>query len=290
VSLTCSDFVTCGELFENYVVSHLVPQHMTDLVDNESEAEYLATSSSTSSSALELLIDNPPGPSSESNWVGGRIEYTAHACGGSTCPFYLGNLTVTNGSDVWDLYSDAESDDVDIENIKIRLRRPVLGIWRPSTNEVYLGDEMLDLVVEFDVTVGGGPPTSMTVYATNNGTVFGELDNDAVEFLDLTITDGDWDATLDLDFDSVDGKPPTASITLASTVTLPTGVTTLPLSNITETSSDPDNDLEYKLWIIDGTQVGPDYEMGLGSHTVRLEVRDERYALDSVEQTVSISN
>jgi hypothetical protein len=149
---------------------------------------------------------------------------------------------------------------------------------------------MLDLVIEFDVTVGGGTPTSMTIYATNTGTVFGELNDNAVEFRDLTITDGDWETNIDLDFDSVDGKPPTASISLATSVKLPTGATTLPLSNITETSSDPDNDLEYKLWIIDGTQVGPDYAMGLGSHTVRLEVRDERYALDSVEQAVSISN
>ena len=81
------------------------------------------------------------------------------------------------------------------------------------------------LVVEFDVTVGGGAPTSTTVYVTNNGTVFGELDNDAVEFLDLTITDGDWEATLDLDFDGLTQSQ------IADLLDLPLGTLRLPMTS-----------------------------------------------------------
>jgi hypothetical protein len=232
---TCGDFSTCANLFDEPVLSHLVRLNMDELADNESEADYLATSSEASTSSLLLKIDNPTGPSQASNWVGGRIEYTALDCGDSTCPFYLGNMTLTNTTDTWDLHSDAESDDVDVENIEIQLRRPVLGLWRPATGEVYLGAEMLDLRIDFDLTIGDGSPTTLTKYASNDMHIFGEVGSgDSVEFTGLSISDGDLTAVANLDYDSVDGQPPVASITLEATHVLPNDSSGLQLSDITK--------------------------------------------------------
>jgi hypothetical protein len=285
----CGDFETCGNLFDEPVLSHLVRLNMDELADNESEAEFLVTSSGMSSSSLLLKIDNPNEPSQASNWVGGRIETTALDCGDSTCPFYLGNLTLTNGTDTWDLYSEAESNHMVVENIEIRLRRPVLGLWRPGTGEVYLGDQMLDFRIDFDLTIGDGSPTTLTKYATNDGHIFGEVGpDDTVEFTGLSISDADLTAVADLDYDSVDGEPPVASITLGGDYVLPEDASGLQLSDIPNHSSDPDDDLSYQLWIVDGVQVASTHQMGVGSHTLRLEVRDSRYAFDSLERDVMI--
>lgn len=285
----CGDFETCANLFDEPALSHLVRQNMDELTDDESEADFLTTSSVMSSSSLLLKINNPTDPSQESNRVDGRTEYTALDCGDSTCPFYLGNMTLTNSTDTWDLYSHAESDDVDVENIEICLRRPVLGLWRPATGEVYLGDEMLDFRIDFDLTIGDGSPTTLTKYATNNGHIFGEVGpDDTLEFTGLSVSDDDLVAVADLDYDSVDGEPPVASIMLGAAYALPADASGLQLSDITNNSSDPDDDLSYQLWIVDGVQVASTHQMGVGSHTVRLEVRDSRYAFDSLQQSVMI--
>jgi hypothetical protein len=285
----CGDFETCANLFDEPVLSHLVRQNMDELADDESEADFLATSSGSSSSSLLLKINNPNEPSQESNWVSGRIEYTALDCGDSSCPFYLGHMTLTNTTDTWDLYSDAESDHLDVENLEIRLRRPVLGLWRPATGEVYLGDEMLDFRIEFDLTIGDGSPTTMTKYATNDGHIFGGVGPDnTLGFTGLSVSDGDLGAIADIDYDSVDGQPPVASITLGPTYALPNDASGLQLSDITNHSSDPDDDLSYQLWIVDGVQVASTHQMGVGPHTIRLEVRDSRYAFDSLQQSVMI--
>lgn len=287
----CSDFETCGNLFDENVMGHLVKRNMDEIVDNESEADYLLTSAVGSSSSLTFKIHNPPpiNTSQESNWVGGRMEYTALDCGSSTCPFYLGNLTLTNTTDTWDLYSDAESDDVDIENVVVRLRRPVLGLWRPSTGEIFIGDKMLDLRVDLDITIGGGSPTSVTQHGTNAGEIFGEVSAlYTIEFTNLVITAGDMEAEADLDYNTVDGEPPVASLTLGPVYDLPSGISTLQLSNIPNGSADPDSDLDYELWIVDGNQVASTHQMGVGGHTVRLEVRDSRYAYDYYEKAITI--
>jgi hypothetical protein len=285
----CGDFETCASLFDEPVLSHLVRRNMDELTDDESEADFLATSSIMSSSSLLLKLNHPNEPSQASNWVGGRIEYTALDCGDSTCPFYLGHMTLTNTTDTWSLYSDAESDHLDVENIEIRLRRPVLGLWRPATGEVYLGDEMLDFSIGFDLTIGDASPTTMTKYATNDGHIFGGVGPDhTLEFTGLSVSDGDLTAIADIDDDSVDGQPPVASITLGPTYALPNDASGLQLSDITNHSSDPDDDLSYQLWIVDGVQVASTHQMGVGPHTIRLEVRDSRYAFDSLQQSVMI--
>lgn len=290
VSLSCSDFSACSTLFDEPVFLHLNHSVASLPGPNEAEADYLATSSVSSSSTLTLKSTHLKGVSQDSNWVDGRIEYTTANCGEATCPFYLGNLTFGNNADTWNIYSDELLDDVQITNIDVQLRRPVLGVWRTGTNEVYLGDQMLDIRVQYDIAIGFGNPITVTKYATNSGDVFGEIGVNGSIVLDgLAMSEGDLKAEATLDYDSIDGSPPIASFSLASRVALSSGQNGLLVSSIPNTSSDPDGDLDYLLWIIDGQQVAPGYEIPTGNHTVRLEVRDSRFALDAHEQSVSIS-
>ncbi|MFO7567393.1 MAG: hypothetical protein R6X02_32420 [Enhygromyxa sp.] len=283
ISLTCSDFQTCSGLFKQDMLGRLTLP-MANLSPNESSADHLATSSASSTSSLTLTIHNSSGPSQESKWIGGRIEYTALNCGSATCPFHLGNLTLTNTIHTWDLYSEAAGDEVHFENIEVRLQRPALGVWRPATGEIYLGEKMLDARIDYDYWIGSDSPTSVTNYATNDNTIFGEIRSDkSIELTGLSLTNGDLVADAVLDYDSVDGKPPIASISLGKTFQ-----SGLPLSSIPNNSSDPDNDLDYELWIVDGTQVPSTHVMSPGTHTVRLEVRDSRYAFDFVVKSVVV--
>lgn len=289
VSLSCSNFLSCSAEFDEEVMRHLNHMIGTPPGANEVEADYLATSSVASLSSLSLTIHNAPGPSTDSNWVGGRFEYSAPDCGLAACPIYLGNLTLTNSSDIWSIYSDALLDNVDVENIEIQLRRPVLGVWRTGSDEVYFGDQMLDLRVTFDISIGLGTSTSVTKYVTNSGPIFGDIGGGAVQLDNIAVTDGNLEASADVDYNSLDGSPPVASMSLPGHIILSGTQTGVLVSSISTSSSDPDSDLSYTTWMVDGQQVAPSYEIPTGTHTVRLEVRDSRFAYDYQEASVLIS-
>jgi hypothetical protein len=290
IDLACSTVQSCAELFDENVMGHLVHSSPTLPANDESEADYLVTAG-ISSSTLMLRIANPDNPSQGSNPVEGRIEYTALDCGQPTCPLYLGNLTITNTSDTWDLHSEALNADIDVTNLHARLRGPTLGVWRPATGEVYFDDQMLDLRVDFDVAVADEPASTVTKYVTNDGGLFGVRHGDhAIELANLSMRDEDLEAYARLDYDSADGSPPVARFTLSPTVVLGQFEPGLLVSSIPENSTDPDDDLDWKLWLIDGHQVAPGYVIPAGLHTIRLEVRDSRLAFDEREQLVMITH
>jgi hypothetical protein len=101
--------------------------------------------------------------------------------------------------------------------------------------------------------------------------------------------DEDLEAFASLEYDSVDGSPPVASFTLPPTVVLGQLEPGLLVSSIPENSNDPDDDLDWKLWLIDGQQVASGYVISPGLHSIRLEVRDTRNAFDAQEQLVEIT-
>jgi hypothetical protein len=289
IELPCSTIQSCAELFDENVMAHLMHSSLTPPGHDEAEADYLVTAG-IHSSTLWLRIANPDNPSQGSNPVEGRVEYTALDCGQPTCPLYLGNLTITNTSDTWDLHSEELSADIDVTNLQARLRGPTLGVWRPATGEVYFDDQMLDLRVDFDLAVADYPAVAITNYVTNDGGLFGIRHGDhAIELTDLSVRDEDLEANATLDYDSVDGSPPVASFTLPPTVVLGQLDPGLLVASIPENSTDPDDDLDWKLWLIDGQQVAPGYIIPAGLHTIRLEVRDSRFAFDAQEQPVTIT-
>jgi hypothetical protein len=259
--------------------------------DNEAEADHLVTSSDISWSMLMLGIVNADLPSEDSNWVSGRVEYTALDCGQSTCPFYLGNVRIMNSSDSWNLYSEAENASISVTNFHIQLRRPTLGVWRPSTGEIYFDPQALDLNVDLDLAIDGEPAPSATMHVANRDSVFGIVhgSND-LELSNLSMSDGNLTASASLHFDSIDGSPPIASFMLPPTVMLAPSAPGLLVSSISEHSTDPDNDADWKLWLVDGQQVGPGYVIPVGLHVIRLEVRDSRFAFDHHEQLVMIEH
>jgi hypothetical protein len=147
---------------------------------------------------------------------------------------------------------------------------------------------MLDLRIDLNLrTASTG--TTITKYTTNEQAIFGLVGQDgSVRFDGLSMADDEWTVTATLDFDTAAGEPPVASIDLGPRYVLPAGATGLPLSSIRNASFDPDGDLTYDSWTVDDDQVGPSHVLGVGLHTLRLEVRDSRYAFDYVEQTVEI--
>ena len=68
------------------------------------------------------------------------------------------------------------------------------------------------------------------------------------------------------------------------------GADGLRVSSIVDSSSDPDNDLSYTSWLVDGAYVAPAFVIEPGTHTLRLETRDSRLAYDNHEQEVAVSN
>lgn len=291
ITLACSNYQTCAALFDEDIMGHLALDGMATPGDNEAEADHLVTSSGMSSSRLTLGIANVDLPSEDSNWVGGRAEYTALDCGQSTCPFYLGNLHVMNTSDAWILYSEADQASVSVTNIHIQLRRPTLGVWRPSTGEIYFDHQALGLTVDYDLTIDGEPVPAATTHAANRAGLFGILHgNNGMELYNVSMHEGDLTASATLHFDSVDGSPPVASFMLPPTVVLDPHAPGLLVSSISEHSTDPDGDPDWKLWLIDSQQVGPGYVIPAGLHTIRLEVRDSRFAFDAQEQLLLITH
>jgi hypothetical protein len=291
ITLPCGDYLACADDFKQNLFRLLATADSAVLPSsNDSEADYLARSSNSSSSLLALTIDNGGSPSSDSDWVAGRIEYTALDCGLATCPFYLGNLVLTNASDTWDLWSADWNDNVDVTDIDARLRRPMLGVWRPATGEIYLPAQMLDLQVKADVKIGSWTAVPITRIATNASDVFGHLSSTgAVELSGLVVTDGQLTASADVEWDVVDGRPPVASISVASTVSIPSGHSGYPITSITNNSSDPDGDLGDTVWFVDGEQFGEAYEIPVGSHTVRIGVFDRRLAFDTAEVSITVT-
>jgi hypothetical protein len=62
----------------------------------------------------------------------------------------------------------------------------------------------------------------------------------------------------------------------------------LPASSLIDASSDPDNDIEEKLWFVDGVVRASSYVIAPGIHTFALRVIDERGATDVDEGVVEV--
>jgi hypothetical protein len=209
IELACLTVESCAGLFDVNIMRHLVPSSPALPGVDEAEAKHLLTTGAGSPSIMTLRFVNQDDPSEGSMPVAGHIEYTALDCGESTCPFYLGNLTVTNTSDTWDLHSEALGADVEITNLQVRLRGPTLGVWRPSTGEVYLDDQMLELRVDFDLAVAGDPAPTVTKYITNADGLFGiRHQNASIQLPNVVIREGDLEAFVTISYDTLNGQPP----------------------------------------------------------------------------------
>jgi hypothetical protein len=290
VTLDCENFDTCATHFYAPIGEGLYYDDTAEFWGADMGfADYLATTSATSS-RLELRISNSEGaPSSDMQDVDGRIEYSAPDCGKTKCPFYLANFTVSNMEDTWGLYSEDIGADIYINNITVQLRRPTLGVWKPSTNQIYVGPERMDIYVWVTHQIGGESPVEGGYLVTNADAIFGEIDpGGGIQILDLVAGDGsNVELEADLRYDTLAGEPPIADHGMENAVMAPS-VDGLPVSSLTDASSDPDDDIEEKIWFVDGVERVSSYVIPPGSHTFALRVIDERGATDVDESVVEV--
>ena len=293
VSLDCDDFSACAAQFDAPIGEGLYYDDTAEFWGpDRGFADYLATTSAMSSQ-LEITILNPEGaPSSDSYNVDGRIEYSAPDCGEAECPFYLANLTVSNMEDTWELYSEnigSESAEVHISGLSVQLRRPTLGVWKPSTNQVYMGAERIDIYVLVTHQIGDGSPVEGGYLITNGAAIFGELDGEGgIAILNVVADDGsNVKLEADLVYDTLVGEPPTADQGMGSIVVAPNTLG-LPVSHLADASSDPDDDIDSKLWFVDGVVRTVPYVIPPGSHEFALRVIDQRGATDVDTSVVEV--
>jgi hypothetical protein len=290
VSVACGDFRGCADLFPAAIGEVLYyDDSAAPWGANMGYADYLATTS-PASSELQITISNPGGASSsDAYYVNGRIEYSAPDCGETECPFYLANLTLTNTEDTWGLYSENLRSDIFISDISIQLRRPTLGVWNTTTGQVYLGKERSDIFVYVTHQVGHEPPVEGGYLVTNVDGIFGEIDGGGgIEIQDLVAGNGtDVEFEVDVVYDNVVGEPPTADSGLAASITAPTD-DGLPISSLVDASSDPDGDIDAKIWFVDGIARTDAYVAPIGSHEIALRVIDARGATDYDERIVEV--
>jgi hypothetical protein len=292
IELICDNYRACSEEFTAPILGYLLYEDDNgDWGEDRGRADYLAVTGAGTSTGLMLSIHNSVnGPSSETNGAMGRIEYSAPDCGETECPFYISNMTLSNESDSWSLWSDAAGAEIVVTDVRARLRRPVLGIRNTNSDEIYIGEGMMEIFIEAGVEVGSDGPATTSFFVVNRADIFGEIGlNGAVSFSSLSADDGNGlEMQADLDYDQLTDGPPTADIGFPnSTIHARTG-SGLPITSISDRSSDPDDDLGYKLWIVDGVQRRTNYVIPTGSHTITLEVEDERAAFDLDQQTVTI--
>ncbi|PRP90624.1 hypothetical protein ENSA5_62950 [Enhygromyxa salina] len=168
-------------------------------------ADHQFTTSLAGHSSLAITLANPRStPSFDAGALDyGEVEYSAPNCGELECPFYLANLTISNHSNVWQLYSHDLLDDVYISDVTVALRRPTLGVWNTATGELYLGEERLDLIVTGTLQIGEGSPLNETYFVTNSAAIFGQIGLDgAVEIFDVQVDDREFSLEATLDYDA----------------------------------------------------------------------------------------
>jgi hypothetical protein len=285
VSLDCADFATCAAQFDASIGEGLYYDDTAEFWGaNMGFADYLATSS-MGSSQFEVTILNPDGtPTSDMHDVNGRIEYSAPDCGEPECPFYLANLTLSNMEDNWTLYPKNISGEgvvISMSGLSVQLRRPTLGVWNTETNQVYMGAKRVDMYVLVTHQIGVEPPVEGGYLVTNGDAIFAELDGEGgLQILNL-VADGGFNVKFEADvaYDTLAGEPPTADLGMGSTVMAPNDLG-LPVSQIMDASSDPDDDIDSKIWFVDGVVRTSSYVVPLGSHEFALRVIDQRGATD----------
>jgi hypothetical protein len=179
--------------------------------------------------------------------------------------------------------------DIYISDISIQLRRPTLGVWNTTTGQVYLGKERSDIFVYVTHQVGHEPPVESGYLITNVNGVFGEkIEGGGIDVQNLVAGDGTYvEFEADIVYDTLVGEPPTADSGLGSTIAAPSGAG-LPISSLTDASSDPDGDIATKIWFVDGIARTGSYIIPVGNHEISLRVIDERGATDYDERIVEV--
>ncbi|KIG14224.1 hypothetical protein DB30_06973 [Enhygromyxa salina] len=216
VELACGDFETCADEFTTPIAVGLYyDDTATPWGPGMGGADHLSTTTVAGRSSLTITLHNPDStPSSDAAPLEhGEVEYSAPECSELDCPLYLANLTISNDSSAWTLYSDELLDDVSISEVSVQLRRPALGVWNTATGEFYFGEQRIELVVTGTLEIGEGPPMTETFFVTNDAAIFGQLGpGGEVEIDELRVDNSEFSLHATLDYDSYAGSPTTVNL------------------------------------------------------------------------------
>lgn len=254
----------------------------------ERGADYYATASAAT--MLTLDMDAGSGPDyDDAELLDGYAEYSASDCGESTCPFYLASFSASNDTDVWDVWvslGSIFSEPKHLHNVQIDALHSSLGVWRPSTGQVAFLPGTLVFAISFDVSsdcagCSGLGDDHYDLILRNHDVVFGEFSAGGF-VLEQAFPVVGGDATLEVDLEAEEG-PPSAGFDLSARVEC-NDATGYVLGSGDSASTDPDNDIETEMWIVDGTAMPSAPSLDVGTHEVALGVVDRRGAWDFTDE------
>jgi hypothetical protein len=287
-SLACSLADDCAELFDADIHAwtqiHEFGGPLGAIAFDTRRADHLGSGAGTT-----LGVDMEAGsgaPYDDHHALDVQAEYSASMCGAATCPFYLANFVASNPSDSWDIWISwpfVVSELKQIHNVRIHALRSSMGAWRPSTGRVAFLPGAIVLDASFDMSsdcvgcsgLGDGHHEFSLI---NDSVVFGSFNDGALSLAHSFDVPGGT-VMLDVQLEAYE-HPPVAAIGFGSVIHCndPSGYV---LSVDDSAARDPDGDIDYEIWVVDGVAEGNGTIIPLGSHTLNLIAVDDRGAHDA---------
>ncbi len=237
-----------------------------------------------SGSQLELEVDmSGSGPNvDDTEPLYGMAEYTWLECGESVCPFYLANLSAYNTTDMWDIRVEVGSGRIEkqISNVQIDLVQSTLGVQNMALSKVAFAPGALRLRVELTIgcqscdTTGNGTHVAII---ENQDYVFATYDDGALTLEHTFDLQSSGSGTLSIEV--VPGEFPPVAVHDLGTVEGCDDPGGLVLDATRSFSTDPDSDVSFEMWWVDGEPLGHGSVIPIGAHTVSLEAHDSRGAV-----------
>ena len=226
----------------------------------------------------------------------GHIGFSNPKDDSGTRPVYLSELafSTTSSTAVQVSCSDGTQAAVTIDSIEFELLQPAFGIRSGTSGLVGFPPGALVYKVSVDVTAGSTVTVERTAW--NAGNALGVLTPTAFAIdLEHTVRVGcgagttDIDIDLDLDEGSVDEVPPSATLSVPTSMKCPGTLT------LSATVSDADGDLDTTRWYIDDYLLGPavtsiPVPSGISTFDVAVVACDERGGCSRDEQTVTCTS
>ena len=210
------------------------------------------------------------------------LDIAPNSCTGPTCALRIHRILLAANSFAIGGNS--------VTNITVQNRGYVDGMWNANgTVEIPAG--ALEVTVNFDV---GSDHKSTTLL--NNQIIIGTLNRDYTNFSLPSLTFSQPDGTLTLSLLGAPiGRPPTAIITSPAATVQCDSPGAAHVSFSSAGSSDPDNDIAHRYWIVDGQSVASDVVdystvLALGQHTVTLSVIDSRGSESITSKTINVAD
>jgi hypothetical protein len=279
-ALECSLIDDCTSWFRPDVAYFVLPPGISSVIEPETRgAHYLGVEGSGSQLAIDM-----PGTGigfDDTEPLFGLAEYTALSCGEDACPFYLASLSAFNATDTWGLAIETVSglERKSISDVEIDLIQSTLGVHDMSTSTVAFAPGSLRLRVT--LTIAGGTTSlgngTHVALIANDDYVFAEYSAGGLDFEHVFAVQGGT-ATLTISVEPEE-HPPEAEHDLGATEECD-HIEGLVLDETRSFSSDPDADIEWERWWVDGEPCGHDCVVPFGSHAISIEATDARGAVN----------